>query len=146
MLIYDDIYAWKGFGGQLNLASGECHLRIFDLRKGSRDGASHLRPIIVIVDDIEGGAMSVRSCCGHIATHVSRDFDIDHQRMMFIEHYPEVVYGEKQEHLIPEKYEVVEFNWTHGGAIQPRWRVLKPPLLDMIIKTAAESSGPGHNT
>ena len=34
MLIYDDIFAWEGWGGELRLASGECRLRIIDLKKG----------------------------------------------------------------------------------------------------------------
>ena len=145
MLIYDDIYSWEGFGGILRLASGRCQLRIFDLKKSDKKGLAHLRPIIIIVSDVADSQMSVRSCCGHIATGVAREFSIKPERMMFIEHYPEVVYGEKQEHLIPEKYEAVEFNWTQGGAIQPRWRLLKPPLLDMIVKIVAESSGPDRS-
>ena len=76
--------------------------------------------------------MSVRSCAGHVATSVARDFKIDPLRMMFVEYYPESVYGEHQDHVIPERYEAVDFNWTEGGAIQPRWRTLRPPLLDAL--------------
>jgi len=41
MLIYDGVYAWKGFGGMLKLASGQCRLRIYDL---TRDPAA-VQPI-----------------------------------------------------------------------------------------------------
>jgi hypothetical protein len=57
---------------------------------------------------------------------------------MYLEYYPESVYGERQDHLIAEKYEAVDFNWTEGGAIQPKWRVLQDPLLASIKKIVSE--------
>jgi len=92
--------------------------------------------LLVIVSDVPESRMSVRSCAGHIATSVSRDFKIDPHRMLYIEYYPESIYGERQDHVIPEKYEAVDFEWTAGGAIHPRWRTLKPPLLDAIRRLA----------
>ena len=132
MLIYDDIYSWEGWGGTLRLASGKCRLRIFDQKGKNGSGLEHLRPIIVIASDVPGSPMSVRSCCGHIATCVTREFNIKPHRMMFIEYYPQTEYGEKREHIIEEKYDLVEFNWLDEGAIEPKWRTLKPPLLDAI--------------
>ena len=132
MLIYDDIYAWEGWGGALRLASGKCHLRIYDLKDRDRQGLAHLRPIIVIASDVPDSRMSVRSCCGHIATCVTKKFSIKPHRMMFIEYYPQTEYGERGQHIIEEKYDLVEFNWLAQGAIEPKWRTLKPPLLDAI--------------
>jgi len=57
--------------------------------------------------------------------------------MRYIEYVPASVYGERQERLIPEKYEAVDFNWTEGGAIQPKWRTLQPPLV-YVIKAIVE--------
>jgi hypothetical protein len=133
MLIYDDIYSWEGFGGRLRLASGKCRLRIFDLKRGDRKGLAHLRPIIIIASDVSDSRMSVRSCCGHIATSVAREFSIKPDRMIFIEYYPRRIYGEQQNHEIEEKYDVVDFNWYEDKAIQPKWRTLKPPLLDVVL-------------
>jgi hypothetical protein len=141
MLIHDDVYAWEGFGGKLRLASGKCRLRIYDLTKDPSGGATHLRPIIVIVSDVPESRMSVRSCAGHVATRVSHDFRIDPHRMMFIEHYPESRYGEHQDRVVPEKIEAVDFTWTPGGAIQARWRTLAPPLRD-AIKALMEKGTP----
>ena len=138
MLIYDDIYFWEGFGGILRLASGKCRLRIFDLKKGDQGGLAHLRPNIIIASDISGSRMSVRSCCGHIATGVARKFKIKPDRMMFIEYYPETVYGEQEEHVIGEKFDAVDFSWLEEQAMHPRWRPLKPPMLD-IVKRLMES-------
>lgn len=139
MLIHDDTYAWHGWGGKLRLASGKCRLRIYDLKKGDSLPTAHLRPIIVMVSDVSGSPMSVRSCAGHVATSVSRDFGIDPSRMMYIEYYPESVYGERRDHIIAEKYEAVDFDWTHGGAIQPQWRLLQGPLLDSLKKIVSGS-------
>lgn len=139
MMVYDDIFSWEGWGGQLRLASGECRLRIFDLQKENADGPAYLRPIIVIVSDIPESRMSVRSCTGHIATNVARQFTIEPDRMLYIEFYPETAYGEHNEHIIPEKYDVVEFTWHEGRAIEPRWRTLNPPMLD-VIKEIVEAS------
>jgi len=141
MLVHDGIYAWEGFGGKLRLASGRCRLRIYDLTRDAAGGPAHLRPLIVIVSDVPESRMSVRSCAGHIATSVARDFKIDPHRMMYIEHVPASVYGEHQERIIPEKYEAVDFNWTEGGAIQPKWRTLQPPLVDVIRQMVAKSGG-----
>ena len=52
--------------------------------------------------------------------------------MVFIEYYPRKVYGEQGDHVIEEKYDVVDFNWHDDKAIQPKWRALKPPMLDVV--------------
>jgi len=137
--IYDDIFSWEGWGGMLRLASGRCRLRIFDLsqNQGSR-GLTHLRPIIILVADVPESRMSVRSCAGHIATLVTQKFTIHPNRMVYVEHYPAVRYGTQDEHLIPERYDGVEFVWVEGKAIRPTWRPLASPMLD-IVKKAAEA-------
>ena len=142
MLIYDDIFSWEGWGGRLRLASGECRLCIIDLEKGDAKGLAHLRPIIVIVSDIPKSRMSVRSCTGHIATRVARKFNIDPHRMLYIEYYPETVYGDHKQHIIPEKYDAVDFTWHEGRAIEPKWRTLKPPVSDMIKAIVENATKP----
>ncbi len=132
MLLYDDLYSWEGWGGALRLASGKCHLRIYDLSKGDSQGLAHLKPMVVIVSDVADSPMSVRSCAGHIATKVTAEFNIDPNRMLYVEYYPASVYGEHGEHRIEEKYDGVDFTWRNGKAIHPRWRPLQPPLLDVI--------------
>lgn len=139
MLIYEDIYSWEGWGGVLRLASGRCRLQIFDLKKRAPKGLAHLRPLIVIASDVAESRMSVRSCCGHIASCVSRDFNIRPHQMMFIEYYPQTVYGENRDRIIEEKFDVVDFKWHQDKAIEPKWRTLKPPLLD-VVKALAESA------
>jgi len=132
MLIHDGIFSWEGFGGVLRLGSGKCRLRIYDLEKDESNPVTHLKPFIIIVSDVAGSKMSVRSCSGHVATRVTQTFRIDPLRMIFIEYYPAQTYGERNQHLIPERYEIVEFSWHQDKALHPRWRPLKPPLLDVV--------------
>ncbi len=140
MLVHDGVYEWEGFGGRLKLASGRCRLRIYDLTRESAGGAAPLHTSLVIVSDVPGSPMSVRSCAGHVATAVARDFRLDSHRMLFVEHTPQSVYGEHGERVIPERYTAVDFNWTAGGAIQPKWRILQPPLLDAVTRIVTQGT------
>jgi len=139
MLLHDDIFAWEGWGGKLRLGSGKCRLRIFDLRKGEDVKLFHLRPIIIVVSDVPDSPMSVRSCSGHIATAVTRQFKIDPARMLFVEYYPQKTYGENSEHLIPERFEIVEFSWHEGRGFNPKYRPINPPLKETILPLMRET-------
>jgi hypothetical protein len=130
--IYDDIFAWEGWGGRLKLGHGRCHLRIFDLRQLGQGGASPLRPFVVIVHDVPDSPMSVRSCAGHIATVVTERFKIDPGRMQYVEYYPESRYGAAGEHLLPERFDAADFSWQEGKALFPRWRTLQPALAETL--------------
>ena len=133
MLIYDNIYSWEGWGGKLRLGHGQCRLRIYDLRKGrTPKGISIMKPIIVVVTDVPESKMSMRSCAGHVATCVTNEFNIDPSRMVWVEYYPETIYGQQGEKSIPERLEAVEFEWQEDKAIKPKWRPLMSPLLEAV--------------
>lgn len=132
MKIHDELFVWEGFGGELKLAHGKCRLRIYDLNQSGTKSLAHLKPIIAVVSDVAGSAMSVRSCISHVATCVSQRFKIPHQRIQYIEYYPAQTYGQQNEHVIPERYEAVEFVWHGDKALHPTWKDVKPPLLDML--------------
>jgi hypothetical protein len=138
-LIYNDIYSWEGWGGKLKLASGKCWLRIYDRSRGEEQAVPFLRPYVIIVTDVADSKMSIRSCAGHIATNVTREFDIDPHRMLYVEYYPEVTYGSDNQHTIPEQYVAVDFTWYESRGLNPKWRLLKPPLLD-IVKSLVEDT------
>lgn len=145
MLIHDDIYNWEGWGGKLRLASGKCRLRIFDRTpaKGGKKPITYLRPVIVVVSDVPDSKMTVRSCAGHVATSVAADFKIDPHRMLWVEYYPTVQYGKKNEYVIPEQYVAVDFTWNEERAVHPKWRQLKPPMLEVVktlMKTVKDKS------
>jgi hypothetical protein len=142
MLIHNDIYAWKGFGGLLALAAGQCRLRIFDLSRDKtpqRDKVMPMKSVVVVVSDLPGHdthmkAVSVRSCTSHIATCVVRDFNIQPQRMLYVEYYPASTYGNRNQHQIPARLDGVDFQWHDHKALHPRWRPLQPPLFDEVME------------
>ncbi len=123
--IYDDIFVWKGWGEKMRLASGKCRLQIFDLNRPdiARSGKPiYIKNIVVITYDVAGSKMSVKGCAGHISTTVTEQFGIDPLRMLYTEYYPEVVYGSKVRRVIPERFELVEFQWQYQKALEPEWR------------------------
>lgn len=138
MLVHDDIYAWKGFGGALDLASGQCRLRIFDLSGEESGNVKFIKYLVVVVSDLPGHEanlknVSVRSCTSHIATCVVRDFGLDFHRMVYLEYQPARRYGDKNQHRIPAQFDLVDFEWHDEKAMHPRWRKLTSPLLDTVI-------------
>jgi hypothetical protein len=132
MLLFDDIFAWEGFGGRFRIGAGKCRLQIFDLSKGQTDKLPHLRPFLIIASDVAESRMTVKSCVSHLATSVIKQFGLDPQRMIFVEYYPRQQYGLQNENVIPERFEAVDFEWHERKALYPRWRPLKPPLLDVV--------------
>lgn len=137
MLIHDEIYSWEGFGGLLDLASGRCRLRIFDLSKGTDRNVMQIKPLVVVVSDLPGHdttlkKVSVRSCTSHIATCVARDFNIDPARMVYLEYQPATTYGDSDQRQILAKFDVVDFQWHDDKAMHPQWRELTSPLLETV--------------
>ena len=134
MRVYDGTYRWRGWGGPLALGSGRCRLSIFDLRKGGgAGGPAHLRPFVVVVSDFPDSVISVRSCAGHVATSVAREFGIPPNRMIFVEYYPEITYGRKNEFRLSEKLDMVVFEWIENRAIRPKWREM-PASLEALVR------------
>lgn len=123
MLIYNDIYTWEGWGGTLQLGSGECRLRIFDLRQDESMDVKMIKPFVVIVSDTHAPSpkrLSVKSCASHVASRVVKDFGIDPNRMVWVEYYPTGGHGGT------ERFDEAEFKWEGGDALSPDWRDLSP--------------------
>lgn len=144
LLVHDDIFEWEGFGGKLQLGSGRCRLRIFDRNKGEAGKLTHLRPLVVVVTDVAGGALSVRSCAGHIATSIVRRFGFAPHRIQYVEYSPTGSYGSDVRHVIPARYEAVDFEWVEGKALRPAWHPLEAALearLRVLLPAEAEEGG-----
>ncbi len=137
MLIYEDVFEWQGFGGQLKLGSGKCRLSIFDLSSEQAGRLAHLKPVIVIASDHPDSLMSVRSCSSHIATMVSSTFEIPPNRMQFVEYAEEKTYGPDDQKVIPEKFVAVDFTWKDNKAMHARLYSPSPPLLDRLKELLA---------
>ena len=144
MVVYDDIFEWEGWGGRLKLAKGRCRLRIYDLNRSDHNDVLHLRPMVVVASDLprEGmlkGEVSVRSAAGHIATVVSRKFNIDPARMQFVEYTPSETYGQNSEYVIAAAYDAVEFTWQDGLALFPRLKPLDEALSASLQEWVGQS-------
>ena len=148
MLIFDDLFSWKGFGGIYQLAAGKCRLRIFDLMKDNHNNVTPLKPLAVVVSDLPNKGtniktVSVRSCAGHIATSVVDQFNIDPHRMLYVEYYPASSYGDQNQHIMQAKFETVDFVWHDRMALHPKWRPLPEPQAEKIAELIATTE-PSH--
>jgi len=139
-IIYDDVFHWKGFGGRLQLATGSCRLWIFDRGREASSQVSHLRRYVVVAADSSESRLSVKSCVSHIATQVAEQFQIEPQRMLFLEYYPEKTYGAGDENIIAERYDKVDFTWYENKAMHPKWQPLEPPQLETVRNLMQEVS------
>jgi hypothetical protein len=145
MLIYDDVYTWDGWGGLLKLASGRCRMKVFDLRKKGEKGVAHLKPFVIVLTDIPfetkgPNQMTVKSCAGHIATKVVREFRIDPHRMIWVEHYPLDPESHKLRYPEEEHFDEVEFTWQDEDAISTQWRTPSPDTVKLIRELLANVS------
>lgn len=131
-VIYDDVFEWEGFGGPLQLAAGRCHLWVFDRGREESRRLAHLRRYVVVAADSPDSRLSVKSCVSHIATVVSQRFQMEPQRMLFVEYYPEKTYGVDNAKVIPERFDKVEFTWFEDKAMHPKWLPLEAHQLETV--------------
>lgn len=146
MLIHDDVFQWDGWGGQLKLCSGQCRLRIFNLKGHNTDGLTPFKPYVVVTSELAGennprSWVTMRSMAGHIASRVCEQWKIDPQRMVYVEYYPGSVYGKENEHRVPQRLESAAFEWHETGAMNAVWQPLKAPLLDWLIDALRATDG-----
>jgi hypothetical protein len=150
MILYDKVYSWKGWGGKLKLGSGECRLRIYDMRRGKEKSVAHLKPIIVIISDLPDetdyspSRMTVKSCASHIASSVVKEFGIDPSRMMWIEYYPESSEKEKLRYS-KERFDLAEFTWYGRNATKALWNPLPEEMVTMAKRLMETSSTLSEN-
>jgi hypothetical protein len=143
--IFDDVFAWEGYGGKFNLAAGRCRLRLFDLSDDKTAKVAQLKPIIAVVSDLPGDNLaalkmvSVRASISHVATTIVHRFKLDPVRMVLIEYYPRETYGMRAEKIIPAKFDRVDLKWHGDKALFPSWRPVKPPLLELVRTLIAEN-------
>lgn len=131
-ILYNGVFEWEGFGGRLQLAAGRCHLWLFDRGRENARHLSHLRRYVAVAADSPESRLSVKSCVSHIATRVSQRFQIEPQRMLFVEYYPEKTYGPDNAKVIPERFDKVDFTWYEGKAMHPKWQRPEPAQLEAV--------------
>jgi hypothetical protein len=90
--------------------SGECLIRVYEL--GSR--------VVVIATDLDEGP-SVTNAAEEIATQIVEQFNIDPERLIWVEHYPRKDTRAKPGTALGEEYDFVVFEWDGDHFRNPDW-------------------------
>jgi len=89
----DTLYNYKGFSG----CDSKCWIRIF-----SKD----LAYIVIATELPDNPGTSITNTAAALATSVAIEFDIEPERLVWIEHYPTRPDADRE-----ETYDLVTFTW-----------------------------------
>lgn len=104
----DETYTWRGFGNGFGKWDSRCRIRVF---------RPHPEQIVVIASDLgEDSGTSITNCAEGLANLVVRDFALDPDLLLWIEHYPYY----RQEDPKAE-FSRVQFAWSGCQATKARW-------------------------
>lgn len=93
--------------------------------------------LVVVGETSEGmsrSAGAVTNAAEIIATELVRQQNLDPQRMLYIEHYPEA----QRPQPYGESYDLVTFTWDGNQARNPEWRHLTVDEFNEILDTVAD--------
>lgn len=108
LLAVDEIYTWTGFGNGFGKWDSRCRIRIF---------RPHPEQIVVIASDLgEDSGTSITNCADSLATLIVRDFCLDPDLLLWIEHYPR-----NREKYPQAEFSRVHITWNGRKATQVRW-------------------------
>jgi hypothetical protein len=128
VILYDGPYRWKGSTASkkrpISWWRSAYTLRIVDVSRDSRD-VVFLKPHMVLFADTGEGA-SVTNCLPELAKQICKDFDLDLNRVVWVEDRPDA----------DERFRVAMFRPVArlSGDIlyQVAWRSAAPGELDLI--------------
>ena len=128
MIVYDGIYrmpneAAQGFQPRSQSAYA-WQVRIINLDL-SQTTVEHLRPRIVVVNQT-GSKTCLMSCAESIGKKISRDFDLDVARVLWVEHFP----NNRRQWFVAAFKPKSGFGPDITYYIQ--WRPLRPMETDLI--------------
>ena len=87
MILFDGEYSWEGRVDRnerpISWWASTYYLKIVDLGRRA-DGVVYIRPVIVTLRDTGQGA-SVVNCLPEMAKHICADFDLDLNRVLWVE-------------------------------------------------------------
>ncbi len=128
MIVYDGEYSWKGNTTvkkrPISWWRSSYHLRVVDLSQGA-PGVVFLKPHVVLFTDSGDGA-SVANCMPDLAKQICEDFNLDLNRVVWVEDHPEA----KERFRIAVLKQVARL----GGEAFYRvsWRPPGPREMDLI--------------
>jgi hypothetical protein len=113
----DRLYDYPGYFG----GPARCRLRIFHLGPD--------RPAVVIATELpDNPSTSITNRAEVLADLVAREFNIDADTMLWVEHYA-------ADRILPERYSVVEFQADPrtGRPCKPHWRHLTRQAVEALV-------------
>lgn len=128
MIVYDGKYSWKGSTSAkkrpISWWQSSYQLRVVDVSSDA-PGIVFLKPHVVLFSDTGDGA-SVTNCLPELAKQICEDFDLDMNRVIWVEDRPE----------IKERFRVATFRSVArlGSDIfyQVDWHAAAPSELTLI--------------
>ena len=127
MVIFDDIYHWKGPGGGCSGCSGcesedgpsliTCRLRIVDLALKT-PSVMHMKRHVVVAEDISEGPRR-RICAESLGRHIFREFNLELKRTLWIECDP----------FLKEAFHVAQFTPAYHDGQEVIYAIEWRPLL-----------------
>jgi hypothetical protein len=96
----------------------KCRLQIFPSSQQTT------RRMVVIVTELPDNiGMSVTNAAELIATLAVKQYDLDPETMIWIEHYPDRhPPGREGDRMFDETFDMVTFRWEGGTALTPQWK------------------------
>lgn len=144
MVIFDDIYHWRGPGGGCSGCSGfesgsgpcliTCRLRIIDLAQGT-PGVMPMKPHVVVAEDLSEGPRR-RICAESLGRHIFREFNLDIKRTLWIECDP----------FLKEAFHVAHFDPAYHDGQEIIYTIAWRPLLASEKKLLETHLGAFHTT
>jgi len=115
---FNEIYDFKG---QWDVPS-RCALKI--VRNNTQT--------VVIATELyaENPGTSVTNFCAPLATLICNDFNIDHEKMVFIVHTPDT---KSKLSFMNENFFHVEFTWDGAKFMDPKWAQIDRSKVDELI-------------
>ena len=110
----DTLYNYKGFSG----CDSKCWIRIF-----SKD----LAYIVIATELPDNPGTSITNTAAALATSVAIEFDIEPERLVWIEHYPARPDADHD-----ETYDLVTFTWDGLRFSEPQWKHLGKEKAELI--------------
>ena len=130
----DEIFEFRGYHG----FPSKCRIRAWLF------GRIELS-ILVMMSDIPDGGTSITNASEVIATKVMQDivgpkFDLEHDRVTWIEHYPRQ--GENnRDPVYRTSFDLVTYKWLNGKelrATSPSWTRVSKAWIEELIKDRIE--------
>lgn len=108
-----------------NSIMAHCGLRLLTAPTGDN--------VVIATELPDNPGMSITNAAEEVAAAVCRDFGLEPERLVWIEHYPERLTGDNYGHRTePASFDAVTFTWDGQQFSDPQWRRLAPEELAFL--------------